>query len=55
MKTIVIQFRRRLAASMIAFASVLALHTVKFEQDPQSCGMITVEFKKKKQHRIELH
>ncbi|HKG05978.1 MAG TPA: hypothetical protein VKB19_05955 [Pedobacter sp.] len=54
MKTAIIKLRRRLAAGMIAFASVLAISTARFEQDPQSCGMITVQLKKKKNAGGEL-
>jgi hypothetical protein len=43
-----VEIRRRLAAAMIAFASVLAISTARFERDPQSCGMNTIQLKKKK-------
>jgi len=35
--------RRRLASSLMAFASTLSVATAKFEKDPQSCGMMTVQ------------
>ncbi|MES2457867.1 MAG: hypothetical protein V4594_20075 [Bacteroidota bacterium] len=47
MKTVFIDLRKRLAAGMIAFASILAISTARFEQDSQSCGMITVQKGKK--------
>ena len=51
-RSLTVEIRRRLAAAMIAFASVLAISTARFERDPQSCGMITVLLKKKKRSSI---
>lgn len=49
MKNTITEFRKRIAAVLIAAASVLAIQTARFEQDPQSCGMITGQIKKKQQ------
>jgi hypothetical protein len=49
MKTTKTELRKRLAAILISAASVLAIQTARFEQDPQSCGMITVQVKKRQE------
>jgi len=47
MKNLITEFRKRIAAGLIAAASVMTISAARFEQDPQSCGMITVPVKKK--------
>lgn len=54
MKTVFIDLRKRFAAWMIAFASILAISTARFEQAPQSCGMIIAQKGKKRQAVGEL-
>ncbi|MNK14798.1 Tropinesterase [compost metagenome] len=49
MESIINIVRRKIATGLIACASVLAIATARFERDPQSCGTITVQLKKKKQ------
>ena len=48
MKCAAISIRSRLAAGFIAFASTVSIATAKFEQDQQSCGMMMVEQKRKR-------
>ncbi|ETZ24114.1 hypothetical protein N824_16375 [Pedobacter sp. V48] len=47
-RSLTVEIRKQFAATMIALASVLAISTARFERDSQSCGMITVQSKKKK-------
>ena len=47
-KTTITDIRRRLAAVMITFASVAGISAARFEQNPQSCGMITLGMKSRK-------
>jgi hypothetical protein len=54
MKTRITLIRKKIAAGLIAFASVFAVAIARFEQDPQSCGMITLQLKKKSTHPEKL-
>ncbi|MDR6785646.1 hypothetical protein ABIE26_004356 [Pedobacter africanus] len=48
MKNTIIEFKKRIAGALIAAASVLTISIARFEKDPQSCGMITLQIKNKK-------
>lgn len=48
MKCAATSIRNRLAAGFIAFASTVSIAIAKFEQDQQSCGMMMVELKGKR-------
>jgi hypothetical protein len=48
MKNLQTMIRKQLLATMMAFASAVSIITAKFEQHPQSCGMIVMSLKKKK-------
>ncbi|WP_254412709.1 hypothetical protein [Dyadobacter diqingensis] len=48
MKCAATSIRNHLAAGFIAFASTVSIATAKFEQDQQSCGMMMVELKGKR-------
>jgi hypothetical protein len=52
METIVTIIKKKIATGLVACASVLAIATARFERDQQSCGMIVVQLKKKKQSII---
>lgn len=39
--------RKPFATGLIAIATTLSIATAKFERDPQSCGMMTAQTKKR--------
>lgn len=48
MKNLQTVIRKQLLAAMMACASAVSIATARFEQNPQSCGMMVMSIKKKK-------
>ncbi|NQX40707.1 hypothetical protein SAMN05421820_104111 [Pedobacter steynii] len=49
MKNLQTVIRKQLLAALMTFASTISIATARFEQNPQSCGMIVMSIKKNKE------